>query len=81
MPTADGSDGQALVTDGAGTLSFTTISTATNPVTVLGSNHDCGAVTGTTVDAFNIATSALTVLDLSTDPERQLGTADQGALS
>ena len=81
MPTADGSDGQALVTDGAGTLSFTTISTATNPVTVLGSNHDCGAVTGGTNDAFNIATSSLTVLDLLTDPERQLGTADQGALS
>jgi len=81
MPTADGSDGQALVTDGAGTLSFTTISTTTNPVTILGSNHDCGAVTGGTNDAFNIATSALTVLDLLTDPSRQLGTADQGALS
>tara|TARA_S200000501_G_scaffold375111_1_gene426313 strand:- start:691 stop:1863 length:1173 start_codon:yes stop_codon:yes gene_type:complete len=81
MPTADGSDGQALVTDGSGTLSFTTISTTTNPVTILGSNHDCGAVTGGTNDAFNIATSALTVLDLLTDPSRQLGTADQGALS
>lgn len=82
LPTADGDDGEVLQTDGSGTLSFTAqTGGTTNPATTLASNHDCGSVAGGTTDAFNIATSALTELDLSTQAEKALGTVDQGALS
>ena len=82
LPTADGDDGEVLQTDGSGTLSFTAqTGGTTNPATTLASNHDCGSVAGGTVDAFNISTSALTELDLSTQAEKALGTVDQGALS
>ena len=83
MPTADGDNGQVIQTDGSGTLSFTNVSTATNPATTLGSDTDCGSVTGTeTNDAFGqIITDTVTVLNLLVDPTDQLATVDQGALS
>ena len=82
LPTADGSDGQVLQTDGSRTLSFADAAAGDlNPATALASDVDCGTVGGGTQDAFGQATSALDVLDLLTAPEKSLGTVDQGALS
>ena len=82
LPTADGSDGQVLQTDGSRTLSFADAAAGDlNPATELASDTDCGTVGGGSQDAFGISISALDVLDLSTAPEKSLGTVDQGALS
>jgi len=85
MPTADGSDGQVIKTDGSGALSFTTVSTGINPATNLSSDTDCGALSGATADttdAFGQATDdALVNLDLLVEKQNTLGIADQGALS
>ena len=82
LPTADGSDGQVLQTDGSRTLSFAAAAAGDlNPATELASDTDCGTVGGGSQDAFGISISALDVLDLSTAPEKSLGTVDQGALS
>ena len=82
LPTADGSDGQVLQTDGSRTLSFADAAAGDlNPATALASDLDCGTVGSGTQDAFGQATSALDVLDLLTAPEKSLGTVDQGALS
>jgi len=85
LPTADGSAGQVLKTDGSRTLSFTDVSTEVDPETTLGSDLDCGALSGATSDtkdAFGIAVDdALTELDLKTQGANKLGTVDMGALS
>ena len=82
LPTADGSDGQVLQTDGSRTLSFVDAAAGDlNPATALASDVDCGTVGGGTQDAFGISVSALDILDLLTAPEKSLGTVDQGALS
>ena len=82
LPTADGSAGQVIKTDGSGTLSFTNVSTSTNPATSLASSTDCGNLTQETNDAFGqIISDTVTVLNLLVDPTDQLGTVDQGALS
>ena len=85
LPTADGSAGQVLKTDGSRTLSFTDVSTEVDPETTLGSDLDCGALSGATADtkdAFGIAVDdALAELDLKTQGANKLGTVDMGALS
>lgn len=85
LPTADGSAGQVLKTDGSRTLSFTDVSTDTDPATSLASDTDCGALSGATEDtkdAFGIAVDdALAELDLRTQGANKLGTVDMGALS
>ena len=85
LPTADGSAGQVLKTDGSRTLSFTDVSTEVDPETTLGSDLDCGALSGATSDtkdAFGIAVDdALAELDLRTQGANKLGTVDMGALS
>ena len=82
LPTADGSDGQVLQTDGSRTLSFADAAAGDlNPATALASDVDCGTVGGGSQDAFGISISALDILDLLTAPEKSLGTVDQGALS
>ena len=84
MPTADGSDGQVIKTDGSGALSFTTVSTGINPATNLSSDTDCGEASAAadTTDAFGQATDdALVNLDLLVEKQNTLGIADQGALS
>ena len=85
LPTADGSAGQVLKTDGSRTLSFTDVTTDADPATSLASDTDCGALSGATSDtkdAFGIAVDdALTELDLKTQGANKLGTVDMGALS
>lgn len=85
LPTADGSSGQVLQTDGSRTLSFTDVSTDLDPATELASDTDCGALSGATEDtkdAFGIAVDdALAELDLRTQGANKLGTVDMGALS
>ena len=86
MPTADGSSGQVLQTDGSRTLSFAdTASSDPDPATELASNTDCGALSGATADtkdAFGIAVDdSLEELDLRTQGANKLGTVDMGALS
>ena len=82
LPTADGSDGQVLQTDGSRTLSFADAAAGDlNPATALASDVDCGTVGGGSQDAFGQSISALDILDLLTAPEKSLGTVDQGALS
>ena len=85
MPTADGDDGQVLGTNGSGVLSFSSVSTSTNPATALATNLDCGALSGATADtkdAFGQAVDdAVTELDCLIHAENALGTVDQGALS
>ncbi len=86
MPTADGSSGQVLQTDGSRTLSFAdTASGDPDPATELASDTDCGALSGATEDtkdAFGIAIDdALEELDLRTQGANKLGTVDMGALS
>ena len=85
MPTADGSNGQALVTDGSRTLSFSDVSTDKDPASELASDLDCGALSGATSDtkdAFGQAVDdALVELDLLQFKQNALGTVDMGALS
>ena len=82
LPTADGSDGQVLQTDGSRTLSFADAAAGDlNPATALASDVDCGTVGGGSQDALGQSISALDILDLLTAPEKSLGTVDQGALS
>ena len=82
LPTADGSAGQVIKTDGSGALSFTNVSTSVNPATSLASSTDCGNLTQETNDAFGqIISDTVTVLNLLVDPTDALGTVDQGALS
>ncbi len=85
MPTADGSNGQALVTDGSRTLSFGDVSTDKDPAAELASDLDCGALSGATSDtkdAFGQAVDdALIELDLLQFKQNALGTVDMGALS
>jgi hypothetical protein len=84
FPTSDGTDGQVIQTDGAGTLSFIDIATDLDPATELASDTDCGTAEAATdsVDAFGIAVNnSFLELDLRTQGANKLGTVDMGALS
>ena len=85
MPTADGSSGQVLQTNGSRVLSFTDLPPSDpDPATTLASDTDCGTATAATdsVDAFGIAIDDnFAILDLRTQGENKLGTVDMGALS
>jgi hypothetical protein len=62
LPTADGTTGQVLTTNGSGTLSFTTISAGTGTVTSV----DMTVPTGLTVSGNPITTSGTLALTFST---------------
>jgi len=82
FPTSDGTEDYVLQTDGSGTLSWAEQSAgAVDPATTLASDLDCGTASDSGVDAFGIAISALTELDLSTEKKNGLGTVDLGAFS
>jgi hypothetical protein len=84
FPTSDGTEGQVIQTDGAGTLSFIDIATDLDPATELASDTDCGTAEAATdsVDAFGIAVNnSFLELDLRTQGANKLGTVDMGALS
>ena len=84
LPTADGSSGQVLQTDGSRTLSFTDVSTDLDPATELASDTDCGTAVAAAdgQDAFGVAIDdAFVELDLKTQGANKLGTVDMGALS
>ena len=82
LPTADGSSGQVIKTDGSGALSFTDITTDLDPATELASDTDCGTAESASdsVDAFGIAiNNSFVELDLRTQGANKLGTVDMGA--
>ena len=85
MPTADGSSGQVLKTNGSRVLSFTDLPASDpDPATTLASDTDCGtaAAAADSLDAFGVAIDdAFVELDLKTQGANKLGTVDMGALS
>jgi len=85
MPTADGSSGQVLKTNGSRVLSFTDLPASDpDPATTLASDTDCGtaAAAADSLDAFGVAIDdAFDELDLKTQGADKLGTVDMGALS
>ena len=55
FPTADGSDGQALVTDGSGTLTFGSVATNASDDSLATARNDKSLVASIrTIDSFNI---------------------------
>ena len=84
MPTADGSSGQVLKTNGSRVLSFTDLPASDpDPATTLASDTDCGtaAAAADSLDAFGVAIDdAFVELDLKTQGANKLGTVDMGVL-
>ena len=66
FPTADGTLGQTLITNGSGVLSFGTVSTASHALTSVTSSHTAG-----TASIANLATTA-SIADLATTASHAL---------